>query len=127
MVSQFEPLGDRGQRLPRRRLAAIGGPQRLECTTRFEYDLAGRLVETIHPDATTSNPDDNPRTSTEYDAVGRKIAEVDELGRRELYAYAALGRLVPVTLPNSAAGLIDGGEMVTRYIRRRSTLSWRGA
>ena len=96
-------------------------------TTRFEYHLEGRLVETIHPDATTSNPDDNPRTSTEYDAVGRKTAEVDELGRRELYAYDALGQLAAVTLPSSATGLIDGGEIVTRYIRRSSTLSWRGA
>jgi RHS repeat-associated protein len=84
-------------------------------TTRFVYDLAGRLVQTVHPDTTLANPDDNPRTSIEYDAAGRKFAEIDELGRRKQYAYDALGRLVAVTLPNPATGLIDGGELVTRY------------
>ena len=84
-------------------------------TTRFRYDLAGRLTETIYPDATPANLTDNPRTSVEYDAVGRKTSEIDELGRRKQYTYDAVGRLAAVTLPNPKTGLIDGGELVTRY------------
>jgi RHS repeat-associated protein len=84
-------------------------------TTRFIYDLAGRLTDTIHPDDTPAILTDNPHTRTEYDALGRKTAEIDELGRRKQYSYDALGRLVAVTLPNPATGLIDGGELVTRY------------
>ncbi|MEO8159924.1 MAG: RHS repeat-associated core domain-containing protein [Arenimonas sp.] len=84
-------------------------------TTRFVYDLAGRLVETVHPDDTAFD-DDNPRTRTEYDAVGRKSAEIDELGRRKQYAYDALGRLVAVSLPNPRTGLQDEGALVTRYV-----------
>jgi RHS repeat-associated protein len=85
-------------------------------TTRFVYDLAGRLAETVHPDETPSDLTDNPRSRTEYDALGRKTAEIDEFGRRKEFGYDVLGRLVAVTLPNPETGLIDGGELVTRYV-----------
>jgi YD repeat-containing protein len=79
------------------------------------YDAADRLVETILPDATPDTDADNPRTRNEYDDAGRKTAEVDERGRRKELAYDGLGRLVAVTLPNPATGLIDSGALVTRY------------
>jgi RHS repeat-associated protein len=93
-------------------------------TTRFVYDAAGRMVETIHPDETADDAD-NPRTRYAYDALGRKVAETDEMGRITRYSYDRLSRLTQVVLPNPANGnnpeLVDGqspansGTLVTRY------------
>ena len=95
-------------------------------TTRFVHDDAGRLIETVHPDAADDDGDDtnNPRTRTEYDALGRKTAEIDEAGRTTRYAYDQLGRLVAVVLPDPVTGdnppLVNGDSpssttLVTRY------------
>ena len=40
--------------------------------TEFVYDDAGRLTETIYPDDTPGDQADNLRSSTAYDALGRK-------------------------------------------------------
>jgi RHS repeat-associated protein len=105
----------------------------LNRVTRFVYDEAGRLIETVHPDAHVPSGDDgneanNPRSRTDYDALGRKIAQTDELGRSTRYAYDKLGRLIAVALPNADTGanppLIqtgsevsspDTGVAITRY------------
>ena len=50
--------------------------------TEYRYDERDKLIETIFPDATPANSSDNPRTKSEYDAAGREIARLDELGRR---------------------------------------------
>ena len=63
--------------------------------TKFVYDALGRVVETIHPDTTTSDTD-NPRTRTAYDALGRKASDTDEMGRVTAYEYARSGRLAAV-------------------------------
>ncbi len=65
--------------------------------TRFEYD-AGRLTRTILPDG--------QEIGLEYDAIGRRIAEVDQAGRRTEMAYDAAGRMVQIT---------DALGGVTRY------------
>ncbi|MCB1555584.1 MAG: tandem-95 repeat protein [Xanthomonadales bacterium] len=95
-------------------------------TTRYVYDDAGRLIETVFPDPQGDDGDDgnNPRTRTDYDKVGRKLAETDEAGRTTRYAYDALGRLVAVVLPNPQTGanppLVSGqspdaGTLTTTY------------
>jgi RHS repeat-associated protein len=95
-------------------------------TTRFVYDDAGRLLETVHPDAESDDGDDsnNPRTRTEYDALGRKTADLDDAGRITRYAYDKLSRLVAVVLPDPATGsnppLVNGASpdsatLTTRY------------
>jgi RHS repeat-associated protein len=71
-------------------------------------------VKTTFPDDTLSDAD-NPVATVEYDKVGRKLAEVDEMGRRKELEYDGLGRLVAVRLPNPHSGLIDSGALVTRY------------
>jgi len=80
--------------------------------TRFEYDLAGRLKATVYPDPVADDGDDsnNPRTRMEYDPGGRKVAEVDELGRRTEFGYDKLGRLTKVTLAAHTAN-----PLITRY------------
>jgi RHS repeat-associated protein len=69
-------------------------------TIKFTYDLAGKLTETIYPDPISEDADEtnNPRTKMEYDAAGRKIAELDELGRKTTFQYDGLSRLIGVTL-----------------------------
>ncbi|MDZ4851880.1 MAG: putative Ig domain-containing protein [Pirellulaceae bacterium] len=67
--------------------------------TKYQYDALGRLVTTILPDATPSNDDDNPRTMTEYDAVGNVTATADPLGNRIEFTYDAAGRQVQVRDP----------------------------
>ena len=80
----------------------------------------------MHPDAADDDGDDtnNPRTRTEYDALGRKTAEIDEAGRTTRYAYDPLGCLVAVVLPDPVPGdnppLVNGESpsattLVTRY------------
>ncbi len=94
--------------------------------TRYVFDDAGRLTETVFPDPQGDDgiEANNPRSRTEYDAVGRKIAETDEAGRSTRYAYDALGRLIAVVLPNPQTGanppLVNGqspdaGTLTTTY------------
>jgi RHS repeat-associated protein len=63
-------------------------------TTRFVYDAANRLIETIHPDADADDGNDanNPRTFNRYDAAGRLVETIDENDRSTLYQYDAAGR-----------------------------------
>ncbi len=63
--------------------------------TKFVHDAMGRLVETIHPDATTTDTD-NPRSRIGYDARARKANETDEMGRVTAFEYNATGQLSAV-------------------------------
>jgi RHS repeat-associated protein len=51
-----------------------------------------------------NNDASNPRTRTEYDRVGRKVAETDEEGRTVRYQYDGVSRLTAVALPNATDG-----------------------
>jgi YD repeat-containing protein len=63
----------------------------LNHTTQYQYDGAGRLIETLYADGTFS--------ITTYDQTGRKIAATDQNGLTTRYQYDALGDLTGVTLP----------------------------
>lgn len=67
----------------------------LNRVTKFVYDAAGRLVETIHPDTTTSDTD-NPRSRVGYDGQGRKATVMDEMGRVTTFEYTPIGLLSAV-------------------------------
>ena len=67
---------------------------RLGRTTRMTYDAAHRLLATIHPDSTPGDDSDNPRNINEYDAAGRLVATIDELGNRTEHEYDAANRKV---------------------------------
>lgn len=64
----------------------------------YEYDDAGRLERTILRGDRLVQTDDVV-TKTIYDAMGRRKAEIDPLGRRTEYVYDVKGRLERVILP----------------------------
>lgn len=88
----------------------ISATDELGRVTRFEYDAEGRLRFTIHPDDTPENDSDNPRTENIYDAAGRRVEVIDEVGHRVESRYNSLDleteRLVH---------LDDGSTLVTRF------------
>ena len=63
--------------------------------TTYAYDGLNRLVQTTHPDAST--------TQTAYNEIGQRSATIDQLGRQTDYAYDAMGRLVRTTYPDGTA------------------------
>jgi RHS repeat-associated protein len=65
---------------------------------RFQYDGVGRLPETDFADGT--------KTTTTYDALGRSIAQTDQLRRVTHYQYDDLGRLT---------GVVDALNQTTSY------------
>ncbi|HWS88127.1 MAG TPA: RHS repeat-associated core domain-containing protein [Pyrinomonadaceae bacterium] len=80
------------------RTAPDGTAQAL--TTSFGYDRLGRLTRVTLPDGTTAEH--------VYDSSGRKVADVDQLGRRTSYEFDEMGRLVRTTFP-------DGTKAETAY------------
>ena len=64
-------------------------------TTRFEYDTNNRLVRTINPDGSS--------TRTLYDAGGRPIGKIDELGRVTQYEYTAIGAPARTVFPDQTS------------------------
>lgn len=63
--------------------------------TKYVYDAASRLVETIHPDTTTTDTD-NPRTRIAYDLAGRKSGQTDEMNRTTTFEYTPAGKVSAV-------------------------------
>ncbi|WP_249070113.1 putative Ig domain-containing protein [Argonema antarcticum] len=63
-------------------------------TTYFVYDALNRPIEVIHPDDTSLDLSNNPRTKTEYNELGWVTAQIDELGNRQEYEYDEKGRLI---------------------------------
>ncbi|NER35201.1 MAG: RHS repeat protein [Oscillatoria sp. SIO1A7] len=68
--------------------------------TETRYDEKGQLVETVYPDSTPNNPNDNLRTISVYDKGGRQRATVDEAGRVTHYTYDAAGRQTEIIYPD---------------------------
>ncbi|WP_166653831.1 RHS repeat protein, partial [Tahibacter aquaticus] len=116
-----------------RRIASIDN---LDRTTKYEYDIAGRLTRTILPDAGADDGNDANNLTVDYgyDKVGRKIAETDPANRTTRFVYDAESRLIAVVLPNPTTGdnpvgiadalgrgeypgstIASSGVLVTRY------------
>ncbi|HEX6746130.1 MAG TPA: RHS repeat-associated core domain-containing protein [Longimicrobium sp.] len=62
-------------------------------TTRFEYDAAGRKIAEIAPDTTPASLLDNPVDSTFYDAAGNVVRTRNRLGEVVTMQYDTLNRL----------------------------------
>jgi RHS repeat-associated protein len=77
--------------------------------TESVYDDKGQLVETIYPDETPDNPDDNLLTIEVYDKGGQKRASIDESGRVTHYRYDAVGQLVETFYP-------DGMDTLEQFV-----------
>lgn len=69
-------------------------------TTRFVYDREGRPTTVVLPDETPDSLGDNPRLSTEYNAIGQVTATTDMLGRRTELEYDLTGRLKATHYPD---------------------------
>jgi RHS repeat-associated protein len=61
--------------------------------TSYEYNDANQLVRTTYPDSSV--------TRTEYNILGQKTADIDELGRITRYDYNAVGLLILITYPDT--------------------------
>ena len=70
--------------------------------TRYKFDLAGRVIETIQPGG------GDFRTSVVYDDQGRKIAEVDQNGNASKWTYDYFGKMLKRTD-------LGGGQYEFRY------------
>jgi len=64
----------------------------LDRETQFIHDALGRVVSTVYPDGTY--------TYTDYDELGRRLAETDQAGRTRYFEYDKAGRLAAVILPD---------------------------
>ena len=73
--------------------------------TAFRYDDKNQLVETIYPDDTPDDDEDNLRTITLYDKGGRRRATIDEAGRVTHYNYDDAGQLVETIYPDETDSL----------------------
>ena len=96
IVSQTDPLGNvttytydgNGNRLTETRTRTTWtGVETL--TTQYEYDGKNRLVQTTDALGSVSR--------TEYNAIDKESARVDELGRRTEYEYDTRGNLIRTT------------------------------
>jgi RHS repeat-associated protein len=109
----------------RQRIATIDRAGRV---TRYVFDALGRVAAVIYPDDTPGD-DDNPRSSSEFDAAGRVIAEIDPRGNRTEYEYDDAGRR---TLMRDARGHetlyeYDAADRVTAMtdpLGRRTTYTY---
>jgi len=81
-------------------------------TTEYVYDEAGRLYQTILPDETPNNPDDNLRRTTEYFDNGTVKAQIDERGNRTEFRYDRVGRLKETILPDETPGDLEDNPRV---------------
>jgi RHS repeat-associated protein len=61
-------------------------------TTRYAYDIVGRLVKTTNPDGTS--------TQTAYDALSRRTSTTDAKGNVTQYDYDTAGRISRIGYPD---------------------------
>jgi RHS repeat-associated protein/uncharacterized repeat protein (TIGR01451 family) len=66
-------------------------------TTKFVFDAADQLIETIFPDDTPGTDADNPRRRNVYDDAGQLEMAIDENDNFTSYGYDAAGRQTSVT------------------------------
>ncbi|HUP82468.1 MAG TPA: putative Ig domain-containing protein [Pirellula sp.] len=84
--------------------------------TEFRYDASRNLIETILPDRTPGDPNDNPRLGAEYDALSQVISQKDALGRITRYVYDAAGRVVQTIYPDATPAKVDDNpRTMTEY------------
>ena len=73
-------------------------------TTCYEYDDLGRQIATWQTNRTAMVG--LPATRTRYDALGRVVARVDQLGNTTTTSYSNDGRIVSVENPNTSTRVI---------------------
>ncbi len=76
---------------------------------RTEYDEQGRLAQVLYPDGT--------HTRNIFDAEGRTVASVDQLGRTTRYTYDPVGRLLTTTYPGPDEPGLEKPTVTNEYDR----------
>jgi RHS repeat-associated protein len=67
----------------------------------YRYNEKGEWIETIYPDGTPNNNEDNRRVETRFDEAGRKVASINLAGKVTQYKYDDAGRLLQTIYPDS--------------------------
>ncbi len=74
--------------------------------TEYRYDPRHRLIEVVYSsiEDEMGNLVSAATSSTQYDAAGQVVAEVDTLGRQTRYEYDDAGRLTKIIAPDAGQG-----------------------
>jgi RHS repeat-associated protein len=91
--------------------------------TDYLYNPKGQLVETIYPDDTPDNPNDNSRRITVYDGGGRERATINMTGRVTHYEYDAAGRL-RTTIYDSSSDAVENLVAAIAPGKTLETIDW---
>jgi RHS repeat-associated protein len=84
--------------------------------TELRYNDRGLITETIFPDETPANLNDNPRVLRQYDAADQLIALTDEAGRVTRFVYDELGRRIATIFPdNTPDTVVDNPRVRNEY------------
>ncbi|MBW8756182.1 MAG: hypothetical protein JF586_01100, partial [Burkholderiales bacterium] len=108
-------------------VASLTAAQRTELlaryTTKFTYDLVGRVLTTTTAYLATTAKSSS--SSTKYDAFGNAVKVVDPLGNAAYFYFDKLGRvtvqvdpLLNVVLSTYAGGFFDKVDAVRRYVNK---------
>ena len=111
-ISEVQPDGsttmwdydDEGRMIASSRLIPMDMTNVTWLTTCYEYDDLGRQIATWQTNRTAKVG--LPVTRTHYDALGRVVARVDQLGNTTTTTYSPDGLTVTVTNPNTSTSVI---------------------
>ena len=111
-ISEIQPDGsttmwdydDEGRMVASSRLIPMDMTNVTWLTTCYEYDDLGRQIATWQTNRTAKVG--LPVTRTHYDALGRVVARVDQLGNTTTTSYSSDGRTVSVKNPNTSTRVI---------------------
>ena len=111
-ISEIQPDGsttmwdydDEGRMVASSRLIPLDMTNVTWLTTCYEYDDLGRQIATWQTNRSAKVG--LPVTRTRYDALGRVVARVDQLGNTTTTSYSKEGRSVSVQNPNTSTRVI---------------------
>ena len=111
-ISEVQPDGsttmwdydDEGRMVASSRLIPLDMTNVTWLTTCYEYDDLGRQIATWQTNRAAKVG--LPATRTRYDALGRVVARVDQLGNTTTTTYSNDGRIVSVKNPNTSTRVI---------------------
>ncbi|MCG3171196.1 MAG: hypothetical protein CALGDGBN_02791 [Pseudomonadales bacterium] len=88
------------------------------------YDV---VVDAVGNLRSLEDPNDNPATTHQYDALNRRTVTLDALGGQTTFVYDALDRPIEVTAPNGATtvyGYDDLGNLLSEQSPDRGTTTF---
>ena len=111
-ISEVQPDGsttmwdydDEGRMIASSRLIPLDMTNVTWLTTCYEYDDLGRQIATWQTNRAAKVG--LPATRTHYEALGRVVARVDQLGNTTMMSYSNDGRTVSVQNPNTSTRVI---------------------